>query len=96
VFVRSDDEVLVAAWLRSSQREEVSQQTGMLRDQRREIVSIGLPCARPKLLGYYDPQGHRKRNSARLHSGSLDRVRLKGDRVFIAELSCAAKPESPH
>ena len=96
VFVRSDDEVLVTAWLRSSQRDEVAQQTGMLRDQRREIVSIGLPCANPKLLGYYDPQGHRKRNNARLRSGSLDRVRLEGDRVFVAELSCAAKPESPH
>ncbi len=91
VFLRSDHKVLVIGWLRSSHNDEIPQLTGMLRDQRVERVSVGLPCKELRWVGYYDQLGHREGVRPRLRPGSLEGIRLRGDRVLIAELSCTAK-----
>jgi hypothetical protein len=74
---------VVVAWLRSSHPEEVPDKSGMLEDPRAETVSIHPPC-RPRRLRGYDAQGRR------VPAPSLENVRLTGDRVFIAEIECAA------
>jgi hypothetical protein len=88
VFRRSDQHVILVAWLRSSKTSEVTNKTGELADLRAERVSVHLPCRQARLDGVYNAQGTRLTTSARTKNGILTAVRLRGDRVFVAELSC--------
>lgn len=90
-FLRSDHKVLVIGWLRSSHTGEITQSTGMLHDDRVERVSVGLPCKELQWVGYYDQQGRHEAMRPQLRSGSLEGIPLRGDRVYIAELSCNSK-----
>lgn len=88
VFQEKDGNVAVVGWLRSSVPSEVKGDTGMLPDRRSETVSVELPCDRPKLEGYFDPEGHRVQRPAQIGVKSLNGITLTGSDVFIAELAC--------
>jgi len=93
VFRTKHDRIIVVGWLRGPKPHEVRRRTGELRDARSEVVTAGLPCAARRLLGYYDIEGRRSsRPQARLRARSLSGIRLRGDRAFVAELSCGALP----
>jgi hypothetical protein len=88
-FQTTDHRLIVMGWMRSSQSAEVQQKTGVLEDRRSETLSAELPCTDPALIGYYDAEGHRVSEPAKLIHGSLTNIRLTGSRLFIAELHCA-------
>ncbi len=97
VFRRRDQHVIVVAWLRSSKSDEVPQGTGVLADLRSERVSVQIPCRHARLDAVYDAQGTRLTAPARIRNGALAGLQLRGNRVFVAELSCVAArlvPES--
>lgn len=89
-FQTVDGKLIVVGWLRSSRPSEVNGKSGMLEDRRSETVSVDLPCTRPALTGYFNPEGHRVRDSARLANHTLEGIRLRGGEVFVAELACPA------
>jgi hypothetical protein len=91
VFRTKDNRAVVVGWLRGSEPDEVREKSGMLEDARSEAVGAGLPCAPAKALGYYDVEGRRSaKPEARLRGESLSGIRLRGDRVFVAEFACGA------
>jgi hypothetical protein len=77
IFRSGNHHVIVTGWLRSP-------------SNKTEIVSTDLPCASPKAVGYYDPEGHRLRAHGRLRNSTLSGIHLSGDRAFIAEFTCAS------
>ncbi len=90
VFQTADGKFIVVGWLRSSLPSEISDTSGMLEDRRSETVSVELPCTHPVLSGYFDPEGRRVRQPAKVGKGSLEGIKLGGRQVFIAELACPA------
>jgi hypothetical protein len=82
--------VVVVAWLRSSLPSEVPDESGTLADRREEALSVDLPCSRPTVIGYFDPEGRPVRGRARIVNHSLDGISLRDGRVFIAEVACPA------
>lgn len=86
-FVREDGRVIVAGWLRGSEYGEVRSHTGMLTDQRRETVSIPLPC-RASQITNYDALGDHSTAPGNLVTRLKD-VPLTGNRVYLAEIECA-------
>lgn len=97
IFQREDGRLIIAGWLRSSTRNELKQRSGMLADRRSEVVSIQLPCRGSHIDGVYDAEGTRVATQGRVQGGYFSGIRLSGDRVFVAELSCAAhKPAHGH
>lgn len=95
IFQRQDGRLIIVGWLRSSTRNEVKQKTGMLLDRRSEVISVQLPCSESQLDAAYDAEGSRLATRARVQGGYLSAIRLTGERVFIAELSCAAPSSGP-
>jgi hypothetical protein len=77
VFRTEANRVIVTGWLRSP-------------SNKTETVSADLPCASPKVAGYYDPEGHRIHAQARLRNSTLSGIRLSGDRAFIGEFTCGS------
>jgi hypothetical protein len=97
VFRRRDQHVIVVGWLRSSKSNEVGQKTGELADARSEAISVQLPCARARLDATYNAEGTRVASPAHIKNRVLTGIQLRGNRVFVGELSCAAaqpRPES--
>jgi hypothetical protein len=88
VFDRKDGAVIVAAWLRSSESQEVTQHTGMLWDRRVETVSIDLPCRAISDLHVSDAFGNPVPSPARMNGTSLSAVSLRGGSVFVASARC--------
>ena len=92
IFERKDHRVIVAAWLRSSEANEVPARTGNLPDRRRESVSITLPCKRVPSIRYFTPFGEMTSSTTRLtrtpNQVSLSNIPLRGDTVFIALANC--------
>jgi len=86
-FIRQDGRVVVAGWLRSSEYGEVPAHTGMLRDTRRETVSITLPC-RASQITNYNALGKHSIVPGKL-AAELKDVPLTGDRIYLAEIQCA-------
>ncbi len=89
VFETADREVILVAWLRSSRSSEIADPTGTLQDRRSETISVGLPCARARVAGYFDPEGRRVRTPATVVDKSIEGIQLRGGQVFTAELACA-------
>ena len=85
-----DGRVIVVAWLRSSLPSEVADQSGMLTDRRSEALSVDLPCSQPAVTGYFDPEGRRVRERARIVNHSLEGISLHDGKVFIAVVACRA------
>jgi 5-hydroxyisourate hydrolase-like protein (transthyretin family) len=86
-FQTQDGRVIVAAWLRSSEHDEVKSRTGMAKDVRRETIKVVLPCRAVEATRYSAtgvPLGRNKPNSNELRN-----VTLTGDRVFVAVATCA-------
>ena len=95
VFRRRDQHLTVVAWLRSSKSDEVWQRTGEVADLRSERVSVQLPCRHARLDATYDAQGTRLMSPAGIRNGALAGLQLRGNHVFVAELSCAAARPIP-
>jgi hypothetical protein len=86
LFVRQDGKVVIAAWLRSSEYNEVPNHTGTLTDARAEDVSVDLPCM-SKNVETYNALGKRlKRKKA--ESRTLGGVRVTGSEVLTAVVTC--------
>jgi hypothetical protein len=92
VLERKDGHVVIAAWLRSSESNEVRNNTGVLGDQRAETASIGLPCQRVPEIDYFNSFGEPVQSQARLEKNAgattLTNVALRGDSVFVAVAKC--------
>lgn len=87
VFERRDGRVVVTGWLRSSEFQEVPRHTGFEKDLRRERVTINLPC--PAIdTQTYNALGQ-KLIRIRKRTQVLPGVLLTGNRVYIAEITCA-------
>jgi hypothetical protein len=86
---RRDSGVIVAAWLRSSQYDEVRRHTGFEVDTRRERVSIELPCTAATVTSY-NALGQ-KVSTTTPRSTQLSNVLLTGGRVYIAEVTCESE-----
>ena len=95
VFRRRDQHVIVVGWLRSSKSNEIAHRTGELSDLRSESISVQLPCAQAQLDGTYNVEGTRVASAAHIASRVLSGIRLHGNRVFVADLSCAAARALP-
>jgi len=90
-FQRQDGRVIIVGWLRSSTENEIQDKSGLVRDRRSELVSVQLPCRSAHLDAAYDAEGTRVAIPAHVQGRDLSGIRLSGKRVFIAELSCAAR-----
>ena len=87
LFETQDGRVIVAAWLRSSERDEVRSRSGMAKDTRRETIKVVLPCRASEATRYRAtgaPVGRIK-----LNTNELRDVVLTGDSVFVAVATCA-------
>jgi glycosyl hydrolase family 39 (putative alpha-L-iduronidase) len=96
VFLNAENKAVVVAWLRSSESNEVAQKSGTAPDARLEHVSIGLPCSGIKAVTYFNSQGQVEKAQARLVGNALTDVQLRGDRVFVAKVTCTAQAERSH
>ena len=92
VFQRKDKKVIVVGWLRSSRADEVVDKSGIAEDRRTETISAELPCAGARLLGSYNARGIQLPRRSRVQNGLLQNIRLRGDQIFVAELSCGTAP----
>ncbi|HEX6881402.1 MAG TPA: beta-galactosidase [Terriglobales bacterium] len=86
-FLREDNSVVIAGWLRSSEYDEVPVHTGMVKDRRLEKVTVALPCTASEVT-WYDALGQRKKVS-RAQVRQLRDVVLTGDRVNVAVVQCS-------
>jgi Glycosyl hydrolases family 39 len=77
VFRIGGEHVIVTGWLRSP-------------SDKTEVVSADLPCAAPRVVGYYDPEGHRLHSQAHLRNATVTGIHLRGDRAFIGKFTCAS------
>jgi len=85
-FLRQDGTIVITAWLRSSEYNEVPSHTGMLADQRSERISVDFPCT-AKSTETFNAVGKRlSKNTSPSHS--LTDVRLTGAEVFTAVVEC--------
>ena len=82
----------MVGWLRSSRADEVVDKSGIAEDRRTETISAELPCAGARLLGSYNARGIRLPRRSRVQNGLLQNIRLRGDQIFVAELSCGTAP----
>jgi hypothetical protein len=90
VFQRQDGEVIVAGWLRSSNYSEVAGHSGMLKDERHESVNVTLPCTAAR-VATFNALG-KKLSTVSPRQRVLRGVELTGDRVYVADVTCAANP----
>jgi hypothetical protein len=91
LFVRDDGEIVLAAWLRSSEYQEVPRHTGTERDRRRERVSVTLPCSASG-IATYNALGKRISATKKRPAAILAGLDLRGDRVTIVTGRCPAAP----
>jgi Glycosyl hydrolases family 39 len=92
MFEREDKSVIVVGWLRSSRPDEVVEKTGTAHDRRAENVSLRAPCTGARLRGIFTSRGKPLPMRARVQNGWLRDIRLRGDQVFVAQLSCGTLP----
>ncbi len=88
VFRRQTGGFIVAAWLRSSEKGETSDRSGMAADRRAETLTVPLPCPTASQLRVYDVFGHTHESAAKLDRGELTHVPLRGSNVFVATVQC--------
>ena len=92
IFERKDHRIIVAAWLRSSEPNEVPVRIGNLPDLRSEKVSVKLPCRRVPGVQFFNELGQTVSTTARLRKTpprvSLTNIPLRGDKIFIAVARC--------
>jgi polysaccharide biosynthesis protein PslG len=88
VFQRNDAKVVVTGWIRSSNYSEVPVHSGMQPDQRLERVDVELPCT-AETLETFNAVGKRL-SVSHPRRRKLPNIQLRGDRVFIAEVTCSA------
>lgn len=86
-FRRADGKIVVVGWLRSSLPKEVKWKTGELKDQRKEQVSVPLPCKAVREIRTYSVAGQ-PGSRATFQSGILRSIALTGSDVFIGVVSC--------
>ncbi len=84
------DRLLLIGWLRSPKDAEVANKSGQLQDNRLERVSIDLPCSGQQTVSNFDPEGDTQ--TPPLQNNSPAQIELRGDRVYIAEVSCSLNP----
>jgi hypothetical protein len=90
-FLTRQNRLLLIGWLRSSKDTEITNKSGELQDGRDEHVSIDLPCLGRPLLTKFDPQGDKRKPPIQLKDNTPATIDLRGDRVYIAEISCTVK-----
>jgi hypothetical protein len=81
--------LLIVAWLRSSEDNEVRDRSGRARDERRESLSLQLPCTGTRGFKSYSPRGTPVRSVARMTARNrLHDVPVTGNSVFVATVQC--------
>lgn len=89
VFEDQREQITVVAWLRSLEPSEAMGTTGASRDPRFETLSIPLPCTSVRNVRRFTATGASLRDAALdFSSGTLTGIRLRGDKVFIAQMHC--------
>jgi hypothetical protein len=91
VIQKKNRRLVVVGWLRSSKYKEVPIHSGMLKDERDERVSVQLPCRSIKRAKRFNSNGRRLNWTPEFRQGWLEKIALRGDTVFVAELSCEPK-----
>lgn len=89
-FETDDGRLLISAWLRSSTRDEVADQTGQAVDRRNETLNLSLPTAYGTLRNYAI-SGEMIPAQARLAGQTLSGITLTGGEVWIGELAPVSK-----
>ena len=89
VFRTIDRKIIVAGWLRSSKPSEVSNRSGELHDAREETLAVQLPCKDISEGRSFDPEGHPQKMLVEFQQGWLRQIHLRGDRLFLAQFTCA-------
>jgi beta-xylosidase len=89
VFEDQRRQITVVAWLRSLEPDEARSTTGLSRDDRAERLTVALPCTSISNLRRFSATGSILFNAGlRFSSASLTGIRLRGDKVFIAQMQC--------
>ncbi len=94
VFQKRDGKLILAAWLRSSKRDEVTDKSGRASDTRSETFNLELPALTGavkgkvyKRLQAYNLLGEMVPPQGWLDKNTLRGISLKGGEIFMAELS---------
>lgn len=88
VIEKQDGKKVLVGWLRDSRPEEVADKSGLATDTRRETVSVQLPGNSLGTVKSYDSHGKALSvPGLKLDGNTLKGIPLRGDRVFVAELS---------
>jgi hypothetical protein len=88
LFRRKDGKLILIGWLCSSEPSEIAAKTGMLKDSRKEDVSVQVPCRSISQLRQYDAQGHPVPTDLSLAADHSVEASLRGDHVSIAVMNC--------
>jgi hypothetical protein len=91
-FVRQDGRIVISAWLRSSEYEEVREHTGKASDKRTERVRVSLPCTAATTTTF-NALGQTVAKSRR-NVRRLDNIQLTGKDIFVALVQCRPSPGS--
>jgi hypothetical protein len=86
LFETNGGRVIVAAWLRSSERDEVRSHTGFAKDTRHETVKVVLPCRATDATQYSVTGTALKK--LKIDSREMAIASLTGDRTFVAVATC--------
>ncbi len=95
-FEKQNGAIVIAAWLRSSRKDEVIDQSGGATDERHETVSVALPDARPGTLRVYSALGEPVASRASYRKGVVSEIELTGGSIFMGELRPAQSPPEPN
>jgi hypothetical protein len=92
VFERQDGRFVVVGWLRGLNRSEATEADGNKTDTRREDVAVQLPCAAISNVSITDARGRPAAAFTTFQDGWFDGMRLRPDKVFVAEMTCSTTP----
>ncbi len=85
----SPAKIIVVAWLRSSEDNEVADRSGKALDRRRESLTVRFPCTETHGLRSYSPTGTSRRENALAHDRNrLEQWQVRGDTVSFLTASC--------
>lgn len=85
-FEKKNGNMVVTAWLRSPRPNEVSDRSGMSKDERRETLRLRFLKHRLARVTVYRENGERVASTIRLTEHALEAVSLAGGGIFIAEI----------
>jgi hypothetical protein len=88
LFRRKDGKLILIGWLCSSEPSQIAAKTGMLKDSRKEDVSVQVPCRSISQLRQYDAEGHPVPTDLSLAADHSVEASLRGDHVSIAVMNC--------